>query len=155
MEEQNRESVVKQLRIQKEHHQKKIEYWQKQKKDIDDNLTKHLNQLGAIERKLEKIEGRNIIITRHAEERYRERIGPAGATEIRQHLLPPEVEIIIRTLGGNAQIPIPGSTIQITVADYKLVTVIDKADSWKSKQQKGRSRGKRSNRTKPIEDENR
>ena len=124
--EQQKESVVRQLRAQKAHHEQKIEYWKTKTRDAEVNLAKHMSQLRAIEKKLDRIEGRCIYLTSHAVQRFRERVGPADATEeyIRERILTPDVEHAIRTLGGQGMFP-AGDKLHVRVDDYKVITVVN------------------------------
>lgn len=114
-------SKVSQLYKRREHHEKKIEFWLTKTKDAEKNLTQHLNQLAAINRKLEKIVGRELFLTTHCIDRYRERID-ADATEehVKQHLITPELLKMVRTL-GNGTYPL-STGIQVVVEDNKCIT---------------------------------
>lgn len=121
MSEERKESKVNSLYAQKRHHETKIEWWKKQKKVADDNLTKHTYQLSAIDCKLEKIEGRPIYITNHFLERWDLRVCPGDTEEqVREKVLTNEFVNMIRTLSNGV---FPYGEFVIIVEDFKLLTI--------------------------------
>jgi hypothetical protein len=123
MSEEKKESIVSSLYAQKRHHESKITYWKKQKKDVDENLRKHLEQLSAVEKKLEKIVGREIVITSHFISRYHERINPVSTIDdMRQHILTEQFINMTSTL-GNGEYPIDDGKYRVIFEDNKLLTI--------------------------------
>jgi hypothetical protein len=120
-----KESIIRGLYAQKKKHEEKISYWKGVEKEVVSNLRKHTQQLNAIEDKLERLNAREIFVTTHAIERFRERIGPINASlqYIRGILLTSQVENMIRTL-TNGTFPV-NENIQIVVEDHKVITVIN------------------------------
>jgi hypothetical protein len=120
-----KESIIRGLYAQKKKHEEKISYWKGVEKEVVSNLRKHTQQLNAIEDKLERLNAREIFVTTHAIERFRERIGPVDASlqYIRGILLTSQVENMIRTL-TNGTFPV-NENIQIVVEDHKVITVIN------------------------------
>ena len=68
---------------------------------------------------------REILITTHCIERFRERIGPPDADEdtVREVLITPQVKEMVKVLGSGTY-PVYG-TIQVVIEDSKALTVID------------------------------
>ena len=115
-----KESIIRGLYAQKKKHQEKITYWKGIEKEVVSNLKKHTDQLNAIEDKLERLNAREIFLTTHFIERYHERVGPATEKEIKKHILTPQFENMVRTL-GNGKYPFDQYTI--VVQDFKLLTI--------------------------------
>jgi hypothetical protein len=115
-----KESIIRGLYAQKKKHEEKISYWKGVEKEVVSNLKKHNQQLNAIEDKLERLNAREIYLTTHFIERYHERVGPATEQEIRKHVLTPQFENMIKTL-GNGKYPL--DQYSIVVEDFKLLTI--------------------------------
>lgn len=115
-----KESIIRGLYAQKKKHEQKISYWKGVQKEVDSNLKKHNQQLDAIEGKLERLNAREVYLTTHFIERYHERVGPATEEEIRKHVLTPQFENMIKTL-GNGKYPL--DEYSIVVEDFKLLTI--------------------------------
>jgi len=120
-----KESVIRGLYAQKNKHEEKLAYWETVKKEVTANLIKYRDQIQNIDKKLERLNAREIFVTTHAIERFRERIGPIDATPqyIRDILLTAQVENMIRTLSAGT-FPV-NENIQIVVEDNKIITVIN------------------------------
>lgn len=118
-----KESIVSSLYAQKRHHENKIEHWKKQEKDAGDNLRKHQEQLTAIERKLERIQGRDVLITTHFIQRYHSRVNPDSTEEdIRSHVLTDKFLNMVRTLGGSGEYPLD-DMYSVIISDFKCITI--------------------------------
>lgn len=118
-------SELSSLYAQEKHHKNKIEYWKKQKKDVDANLNKHLEQLLAIQKRLNKIVNRTIRISNHAVQRYSERVTPgASAADILKLIVTPRFENQVRTLGSGEYCSDDGE-LRIIVEDFTIITITD------------------------------
>ena len=115
-----KEIIIRGLYAQKKKHKQKISYWKGVQKEVDSNLKKHNQQLDAIEGKLERLNAREVYLTTHFIGRYHERVGPATEEEIRKHVLTPQFENMIKTL-GNGKYPL--DQYSIVVEDFKLLTI--------------------------------
>lgn len=135
-----KDSVLSSLYAQKRHHETKIDYWKGQSKNIEGELRKYVEQLTAIESKLEKIVDRKIYISSHAISRYRSRIGPLDATEeqIRARILTPNLQKIINTLGSGTYISDDG-IVKIVLEDMKIITIL-KADVTKEEKREHKNK---------------
>lgn len=128
MEEQKKErkeSKLSSLYAQRNKLLEKITQVQKEEKRITKELQTLHERLIGIEKGIQHLETREILITTHCIERFRERIGPPDAEEstVRAVLLTPQVREMIRVLGSGTY-PVYG-TIQAVVEDNKVITVID------------------------------
>lgn len=102
-----KESTLTELYARKRHHEEKIAYWKKQERDISEELRKHTEQLSAIEKKLERIQGREIFITTHFVKRFRERVNVnAAEVHIKKQVLTDKFVNIVHTLGGKGEFPV-------------------------------------------------
>ena len=103
----------------------KLARLEKEKKVIDRQLKTINERLAGIESALKRISDRDIYITSHFIERYRERIGPADITaeEIKEKILTP---MVIRTIDTLHNCTYPFGEITLGIQDRKLITVYKK-----------------------------
>jgi len=124
-EKERKESKLSSLYAQRSKLQSKIEQVKKEEKRLKKELEVLQERLAGVQKGIQHLETREILITTHCIERFRERIGPLDAEEstVRTVLLTPQVREMIKVLGSGTY-PVYG-TIQIAVEDNKIITVID------------------------------
>lgn len=141
-------SLLRQLNERKLKAEAKIAYWKRQKSGVEENLTKHMNQLTAIVKKIESIEGRSIQLSKHAVERYQLRIENIPEQQILENVLTEQFKNMVRTLGVSGSYPVEGGLA--IIADGIIVTF--KNRNVDSSRNLG-AIGKKNNRQLPIKDE--
>lgn len=94
----------------------------KNRNAIDVEVEEVNTKLAGVLRGIEHIENRQLLITAHAIERYRERINP-NATEdlIRAHIVTPQLLKMIDTLGNGTY---PVEEFHVIIEDNKVITVL-------------------------------
>lgn len=122
MEEQSKkESRLRNLYIQREKLQIKISRSEGEKKKINKELDDLNSKLKGVNDGIDKLENRKILITTHFIARYIQRIGPATEEEIRERIITPQFEKMVRTLGNGTY---PSGDFRVVVEDNKLLTII-------------------------------
>ena len=107
--------------VQKQKLLVKVARTESEKKRIDRELADLYLKLEGINNGIDKLENRKILITTHFIARYIQRIGPATVEEIRQRIITPQFEKMVRTLGNGTY---PSGDCRVVVEDNKLVTII-------------------------------
>lgn len=120
-EQSKKESRLRNLYIQREKLQVKIFRSEGEKKKIDKELDDLNSKLRGINDGIDKLENRKILITSHFIARYIQRIGPATEEEIRERIITPQFEKMVRTLGNGTY---PSGDCRVVVEDNKLLTII-------------------------------
>ena len=122
MEEQSRkESKLRNLYIQRDKLQVKITRTESEKKKIERELTELNSKLRGVNDGIEKLENRKILISTHFIARYVQRVGPATEEEIREKIITPQFEKMVRTLGNGTY---PAGNYRVVVEDNKLLTIM-------------------------------
>ncbi len=99
----------------------RLEKLTKQKYAIDTEISDINGKLAATLGKINYIEGRELLISTHALERYRERIDPTATDEqIHARITTPSLLHMIATLGNGIY---PVEDFQVVIQDNKVVTV--------------------------------
>ena len=119
----------------------KLDELTKSKVRIDHEIEDTNKRLAGVLKGIEHIENRQLLITTHAIERYRERVNP-DATEdlIKAHIITPQLLNMIATLGNGTY---PVESFHVVVEDNKVITVItpfDKVKFDKTKRERSRRR---------------
>jgi hypothetical protein len=125
MTEEPKKSKLRELYAYKAKLLEELDQLTKQKEGVDSAIERLNGKLSGVLKNIEHIEGRELLITTHFVERYRQRVGPRSMQEehIRAHIVTPELLNMIATL-GNGVYPVmdmPGFTV--VVQDNKLVTI--------------------------------
>jgi hypothetical protein len=118
----------------------------KDKNKIEDEISVTNDKLIGVNKGIQYLEGRDILITSHFVERYNQRVKPATEDEIRTHILTPQLLNMIHTL-GNGSYPI--YNYSVIVEDFKLITITLNEDIHSKKQRiKGYKNEKNTSKTK-------
>lgn len=109
----------------------------KSKVKIDHEIEDTNKRLAGVLKGIEYIENRQLFITTHAIERYRERVNPDATEElIRAHIITPQLLNMIATLGNGTY---PVENFNVVIEDNKVITVITPLDK-RSKRERLRRR---------------
>ena len=120
-EDERKKSKLRELYAYKAKLTERLDELTKNKTAVDNEIEEVNSKLAGVLKGIEHIEGRKILITTHAIERYRERINP-DATEdlIRAHVITPQLINMVQTLGNGIY---PVEDFQVVVEDNKIVTI--------------------------------
>jgi len=92
----------------------------KDKDKIESEIKNTNEKLVGVNKGIEYLEGREILLTTHFIARYTQRIGPATEDEMRERILTPQLLNMIRTLGNGTY---PVEEFMVRVEDNKLITI--------------------------------
>lgn len=115
-----KESRLTGLYIQRTHLKEKLSVFIKRKTAIDKEIKITTDKLEGVQKGIDHLEERDILITTHFQDRYRERVEEATEEEIRTKVLTPQFCNILNTLGNGAY---PWEQYTIIVQDRKLVSI--------------------------------
>lgn len=92
-------------------------------KDYQRKYSKVCSQVYDIEKQIDGLKEKYIIITEHAILRYLERVEGFDMEKVKASILPNDVKTQIKAFNGNGKYPI-GSGFQIVVKDGSIVSVV-------------------------------
>lgn len=118
--EHKKESKLSSLYAQRHKVKERLVKLEKDKEKIDVTIKHTESKLKGINKGIEYLESREVLLTTHFVARYIQRIGPATEEEMREHILTPQLLNMIRTL-GNGTYPVHEYTVR--VEDNKLITI--------------------------------
>ena len=149
MTEEPKKSKLRELYIYKTKLVDKLDELTKDRSVLDSEIEEVNRKLSGVLKGIEHIESRQVLITSHFVDRYRQRVGPDTAPEehIRAHIITQQLLNMIETL-GNGVYPVedlPGYTV--VVQDNKLITInspqLREKPIYKKIKQKGREKPRR------------
>lgn len=123
MSEERKQSKLRELYAHRTRLSTKFSELTKNRDNLNSEIAEVGHKLSEVLKQIEGIEGRNLLITTHAIERYRERINPdATEEEIRYRLLTVQLMNMVTTLGNGTY---PVDDFRVVVEDNKIVTVLE------------------------------
>jgi hypothetical protein len=93
-------------------------------RDAQQKVAKIKSRLVAIDKEIEDLTERDIVVSEHAMLRYCERVLKVDMTAVTKAILPEGVRIQVDTL-GNGRFPVPGTSFAIKVKNGTVITVED------------------------------
>lgn len=122
MSEERKQSKLRELYAYRTRLTEKLTELTKTKGCIEIDITDSNMRLAGVLKQIEYIEGRKLLITTHAMERYRERINSEATDElIHAHLITSQVIEMVTKLGSGTY---PVDDFHVVVEDNKIITVI-------------------------------
>ncbi|MEY4334204.1 MAG: hypothetical protein RLZZ196_2947 [Bacteroidota bacterium] len=138
--EHKKESKLSGLYAQRHKLKEKLVKLGKDKDSIESEIKNTNEKLVGVNKGIEYLEGREILLTTHFIARYIQRIGPATEDEMRERILTPQLLNMIRTLGNGTY---PVEEFMVRVEDNKLITIMT-PEGKEEKKERTRANRKRS-----------
>lgn len=120
--EHKKESKLSGLYAQRHKLKEKLVKLNKDKDRIESDIGSINNKLIGVNKGIEYLENRGVLLTTHFVARYIQRIGPATEEEMRARILTPQLMNMIRTLGNGTY---PVEDFMVRVEDNKLITIMN------------------------------
>lgn len=116
-----KESKVSSLYAQRHKLKDRLVKLNKEKERIESDITKVNKKLTGVNKGIQYLENREILITTHFIARYTQRIGPATEEEMIARIVTPQLLNMVRTLGNGTY---PVENFMVRVEDNKLITIM-------------------------------
>jgi len=113
----------------------RLKRFSKDKEILDGNIREQTTKLHGIQKGIDHLEDRKLLISTHFILRYNERVKVASEDEIRGHIITPQFENMVRTLGNGTY---PVEEYMIVVEDNKLLTILIPGSKEERKERKKR-----------------
>lgn len=139
-EREKKESRLRGLYAQRHKLNERLVKLGKDKDSIESEIKNTNEKLVGVNKGIEYLEEREILLTTHFIARYIQRIGPATEDEMRERILTPQLLNMIRTLGNGTY---PVEEFMVRVEDNKLITIMN-SEGKEEKKERTRANRKKS-----------
>lgn len=123
-----KESKLSSLYAQRHKLKDRLVKLNKDKDRIESDIGTVSKKLTGVNKGIEYLENRDVLLTTHFVARYIQRIGPATEEEMRARIVTPQLINMIRTLGNGTY---PVEDFMVRVEDNKLITIMTSDKSKK------------------------
>lgn len=117
-----KESKLSSLYAQRHKLKDRLVKLNKDKDRIESDIGTVSKKLTGVNKGIEYLENRDVLLTTHFVARYIQRIGPATEEEMRARIVTPQLINMIRTLGNGTY---PVEDFMVRVEDNKLITIMN------------------------------